>query len=407
MGSSPMGKGRQRVGDLKPGWKRVKFGEVVRLGKERCTDPAADGITRYIGLEHLEPGDLRIRSWGDIAEGTTFTSRVRPGQVLFGKRRAYQRKVAVADFDAVCSGDIYVFESIDSKRLLPELLPFLCQTDAFFDHAVGTSAGSLSPRTNWTSLAEYKFALPPPEEQRRLVQHLSAWTYLAEAEGEACVAATRIKRSLLVETFRPDRGTRDVFPAHWITVPIGEAGDCQLGQQRHPMFESGSNVRPYLRVANVMDGAIDFSNVLSMHFPEDSICKFELAPGDILLNEGQSAELVGRSAVFRGELPGACFQKTLLRFRCGPGLLPEFAQAFFQHMLYTGQFARVAVQTTSMAHLTGVRFAKLPIPVPPLQEQRVIVERLAQVDVAQRLLAERRRIASENARCAASQMVGA
>lgn len=87
-------------------WKRVKFGEVVRLNKETCKDPASERIERVIGLEHLEPGDLRVRSWGDVAAGTTFTNRVRPGQVLFGKRRAYQRKVAVADFDAICSGDI-------------------------------------------------------------------------------------------------------------------------------------------------------------------------------------------------------------------------------------------------------------------------------------------------------------
>lgn len=113
--------------ELKPGWQRVKFGDVVRLNKETCTDPEAEGIERVIGLEHLEPGGLRIRSWADAGDGTTFTNRVRTAQVLFGKRRAYQRKVAVADFDAVCSGDIYVFESADSKRLLPELLPFICQ----------------------------------------------------------------------------------------------------------------------------------------------------------------------------------------------------------------------------------------------------------------------------------------
>jgi hypothetical protein len=78
----------------------VKFGEVVRLHKETCKDPVSAGIERVIGLEHLEPGDLRVRSWGEVADGTTFTNRVRPGQVLFGKRRAYQRKVAVAEFDA-------------------------------------------------------------------------------------------------------------------------------------------------------------------------------------------------------------------------------------------------------------------------------------------------------------------
>ena len=81
-------------------------------------DPEADGFERYIGLEHLEPSDLKVRSWGEIADGVTFTSVFRPGQVLFGKRRAYQRKVAVADFSGVCSGDIYVLEP-KGDQLLP------------------------------------------------------------------------------------------------------------------------------------------------------------------------------------------------------------------------------------------------------------------------------------------------
>lgn len=157
---------------LKPGWRRVKFGDVVRLSKARSQDPLADGIERYVGLEHLEPGDLRIRSWGSVADGVTFTSVFQPGQVLFGKRRAYQRKVAVADFSGVCSGDIYVLETKDAEVLLPELLPFICQTDAFFEHAVGTSAGSLSPRTNWTSLKDFEFLLPPMQEQVRVAKLL-------------------------------------------------------------------------------------------------------------------------------------------------------------------------------------------------------------------------------------------
>lgn len=157
---------------LKADWRTVKFGDVVKLSKARSQNPLADGIERYVGLEHLEPGDLRVRSWGDVADGTTFTNIFKPGQVLFGKRRAYQRKVAVADFTGVCSGDIYVFETQDPSVLLPELLPFICQTDAFFDHAVGTSAGSLSPRTNWTSLGDFEFQLPTTSEQSKLLQLL-------------------------------------------------------------------------------------------------------------------------------------------------------------------------------------------------------------------------------------------
>jgi type I restriction enzyme S subunit len=158
---------------IRDGWRHVAFGDVVRLSRERSSDPEGDGFQRYVGLEHMDPGELRVRRWGDVSEGTTFTSVFRAGQVLLGKRRAYQRKVSLADFDGVCSGDIYVLEA-KKEHLLPELLPFICETDGFFEHAVRTSAGSLSPRTNWESLASYKFALPPLEDQRRMTAALAA-----------------------------------------------------------------------------------------------------------------------------------------------------------------------------------------------------------------------------------------
>ena len=67
-------------------WRRVKFGDVMQLSKARCADPLAEGYERHVGLENLEPGDLRIRSCGYVADGATFTNVFQPGQVLFGKR---------------------------------------------------------------------------------------------------------------------------------------------------------------------------------------------------------------------------------------------------------------------------------------------------------------------------------
>lgn len=66
----------------KANWRKVKFGEVVRLSKTRCQDPLAEGVERFFGLEHLEPGDLRIRRWGSVADGVTFTSVFKPGKGL-------------------------------------------------------------------------------------------------------------------------------------------------------------------------------------------------------------------------------------------------------------------------------------------------------------------------------------
>lgn len=366
---------------LKAGWRRVRFGDVVRLNRDRSKDPAADGLTRAVGLEHIDPEDLTVRRWGDSAE-KTFTNRFRPGQVLFGKRRAYQRKVAVADFEGVCSGDIYVFEPKDPSVLLPELLPFICQTEAFFAHAVGTSAGSLSPRTNWKSLAVYEFALPPLAEQRRLVRVLALVQARFESAQTVASTAESLRRSFLIRTFRPNRGKKDHFPDDWRYVLVTEAGEVQVGQRRAPSYRSGKNIRPYLRAANVLDGRLRLHEVLTQNFPTKHLDKTELQSGDILLCEGQSLEFVGRSAIFRGEIDGCCVQNTLIRFRCRRPLLPEFAQAYFQHCLYSGQFARYAVQTTSMAHLTVERFRKMKMPVAPSVQQAAVVQQLSAIESA-------------------------
>lgn len=131
---------------LPEGWRRVRFGDVVRNVDVAERNPLENGLERYVGLEHLDPESLHIKRWGLIEEGTSFTRKFIEGQVLFGKRRAYQRKAAVAEFDGICSGDILVFEP-KGDDLIPELLPFIVQSDGFFEKALGTSAGSLSPRT--------------------------------------------------------------------------------------------------------------------------------------------------------------------------------------------------------------------------------------------------------------------
>jgi len=376
---------------LKSGWVLVAFGDVVRQVKDRV-DPEKTDLERYVAGEHMDTDDLRIRRWGLIGDGylgPAFHMRFKPGHVLYGSRRTYLRKVAVAHFEGITANTTFVLESKNSKLLLPELLPFIMQTESFHEHSTKQSKGSVNPYVNFSDLAWYEFALPPLEEQRKIAEALGAFENTIEAHRRLEQNADKLRRSQLLDTFRPKRGSQDSFPQHWNISKASEVGNVQLGQQRHPKFANGTNMRPYLRVANVFDGWINFDDLEAMHFPKRDLGKFELLSGDILLNEGQSTELVGRSAIYRGELSGCCFQKTLLRFRCGPSLLPEFAHAFFQHCLYTGQFARMVVQTTSMAHLTAVRFKELAVPVPPIDEQRRLSERIHGLNTASTIIGER------------------
>lgn len=162
-------------------WKKYRFDEVCRQVNEATKDPYAEGLDHVIGLEHIEPNNLHIIQWDTLEKETTFTRKFRKGQVLFGRRRAYQRKVAYAEFDGICSGDILVFEA-NEDVLLPELLPFLIQSEGFFQKALATSAGSLSPRTKFKELADYEFLLPPKAEQKRLAELLWAADEVVEKE---------------------------------------------------------------------------------------------------------------------------------------------------------------------------------------------------------------------------------
>jgi type I restriction enzyme, S subunit len=215
-------------------WQTVRFGDVVRAVRETEHDPLANGITRYVGLADLDPDSIQLKRWGDIAaDNTTFTRLFRKGQMLFARRRAYQRKAAVAPFDGICSGDIIVMEAKPDK-LLPELLPFLIHTDGFFDYAIQTSAGSLSPRTKWSHLAKYEFALPPLAEQRRIAEVLWAQE-TANKKWRKCLVEQEItKRAVMYQLFQHE--VKD-------TLPLGNVGTWMSGgtpSRQNQKFWSGS-----------------------------------------------------------------------------------------------------------------------------------------------------------------------
>ena len=162
------------------------------------------------------------------------------------------------------------------------------------------------------------------------------------------------------------------LPRDWRWVRVEDIAEIRLGRQRSPEHESGPYMRPYLRVANVLEGRIDTSSVLEMNFTPEEYEIYSLRPGDILLNDGQSPELVGRPAIYRGEVPGACFQNHIIRFRAGPIVDPDYAILVFRAYLHSGRFRSVARWTTNIATLSLKRFSSMPFPLPPLAIQRAI-----------------------------------
>ncbi|MCW5250518.1 restriction endonuclease subunit S [Streptomyces sp. SHP 1-2] len=154
--------------------------------------------------------------------------------------------------------------------------------------------------------------------------------------------------------------------------PVRTVGSVRMGKQLSPSSVSYGEQFPYLRVANVLADRIDTSDVKAMHFTERERAMFQLMPGDVLLNEGQSIELVGRSAIFRDSDQPMYFQNTLIRFRPDADVLSEYAQVIFTRWLRDGEFAKIAKQTTSIAHLGADRFAGMMFPHCSLADQETV-----------------------------------
>lgn len=168
-----------------------------------------------------------------------------------------------------------------------------------------------------------------------------------------------------------------LLPTSWSWAHVQDVGEVDLGRQRSPKYHNGDNMKPYLRVANVFEDRIDTSDVMEMHFEPEAFERSRLVVGDILLNEGQTPELLGRPAMYRGDPPDVAFTNSLLRFRAGTGIEPEWALLVFRRHMHSGRFTRESRITTNIAHLSAARFKFVEFPVPPAEEQRRIVDEFA------------------------------
>ncbi len=368
----------------KAGWTRMRFDQIATQINDRVDNPAEAGVERYVGLEHLDPDSLRIRRWGEPTDVESTKLRFQPGDIIFGKRRVYQRKVAVADFEGICSAHAMVLRG-KTGAVLPEFLPFFMQSDLFMERALSISVGSLSPTINWKVLAAEEFLLPPIQEQARLVEYFQSFESVTQSLQNLKRASEQAFRSACI-TFGHELLLDVTLPR----LRLEEAGELILGRQRSPDYQSGQHTKPYLRVANVFDGFITTDDVLEMDFDERDFAKYVLKNGDILLNEGQSRELVGRSAIFRDEVRDCCFQNTLIRFR-SEMLLPEFAHSFFRFMLYSGKFVEISSQTSSIAHVGLSRLKSVEIVVPNMADQRNWIRHISALDEKSLAVSARRR----------------
>ena len=272
--------------------KSFKFGEIAFNISERV-EPKNTDAEIYVGLEHLDPDSIHIRRTGvpSDVEGTKL--KVYKGDIIFGKRRAYQRKAAIAHFDGICSAHSMVLRA-NPETIEPDLFPFFIHSDIFMNRAVDISEGSLSPTIKWRTLSEQEFCLPSRPIQKKLAELLWAIDDVSE-KNHKIAEAINIYKSVFLKRLLSNGSGKE--------LRLGDMGELVRGVGYKPDdvgMEYSNTHLPILRSNNIQNGKIKFSNLYFIS--KNRINEYQiLKEGDIVIcMSNGSKELVGKTAEFNG-----------------------------------------------------------------------------------------------------------
>ena len=344
---------------------RVCLGDVAQEVKQKA--PLGQELPTG-GLEHLDSDEVELSRWGENAE-TTFTKGFSRGQVLFGRRRAYLHKAAVAPFDGICSGDITVIAA--KGGLSSRLLPFIIQNDRLFEHAVKNSAGSLSPRVKWQSLSQFEFELPATNKQEELADILWTAQKVRRNYRKLIEACDDIVKSQFADAVR----SADNPPYVQLDDLVQPGRPITYG-----IVKPGGNVEggvPVIKVKDYPDGTIDESDLLyASPAIEEKYARSRLNPRDLLFSIRGS---VGRMAFVPDSLANANLTQDTARLSLREELDPEYVRGVLRlpEVSYWIQhhIKGVAVQGINLHDLRALK-----IPVLPEAEQRSLGRFVVSVD---------------------------
>lgn len=396
--------------DLPEGWRLVPLGLATKPSSEK-TDPSSVPDATYIGLEHIESHTRRILHCGKGLHVKSAKAVFRTGDVLYGKLRPYLNKVTVAPFDGIASTDILVFP--ESPDVLSEYLARIMNSLWFVEQAHHGSAGMELPRTSWAALKDIKIPLPPESEQRQIIQLLDQVDQRRDAAATRLTKARHIlasfRRAVLMAAcsghltgdwreshpnvlpvdinkiaarhhgrMRRQESPIDFempdLPESYVVAPIGAAAvTIEYGTSRRA--DGGIGDVPVLRMGNIQDGSLNLSD-LKYLTRDNEVERLLLRDGDLLFNRTNSPELVGKSAVWRGS-QSATFASYLIRVRFHEeAAIPEFVNYWINSAWGRIWARQVKTDGVSQSNINGTKLGAMPVPLPPVEEQREIVRRV-------------------------------
>ena len=360
---------------LKPGWKMVKFGDVAQNVAVRV-DPADAKTDVYVGLEHLDPSTIHLRQWGHPTDVTGQKLAFKKGDVIFGRRRAYQRKLAVAEFDGICSAHAMVVRA-KPKMILPKFLPFFLQSDMFMERAIEISVGSLSPTINWKTLKVQEFPLPPIDEQKRVAEILWAADEALEQFSNASEKLQQTRETYL-------RGLSSNGAAKkWTVIKLSKCFEIVSGQV-DPKEE------PYRSMPLVAPNHIEQNTgrLICIETARDQNAisgKYLFQSGDVVYSKIRP----NLRKAFIAEFDGLCSADMYALRPLPDRIMTRFLLSILLGEHFTS-FALTRCVRTGIPKLNRQELSEYELPLPTIEDQKQISSHLEAIDAEEQKLIRHR-----------------
>lgn len=348
----------------------VKFGDICREVKLSTKNPFVDGYDRFIGLEHLDSGSLKIKRWGVISDDNpSFTRVFKKGHLLFGKRRPYLKKAAIAEFDGICSSDIIVIEP-KNEMLRTDFFPYIFLYESIWNKAINTSSGSLSPRTKFKSLESLTLSLPASNRQKKLAYILGGITRNQSIIEELLSALKRVKKCIVEKFNRGEYSNSKIFkesligriPSNWEAKTLGS------------LFNNKDNLRIPVKSSDrsKIQGNIPYYGASGIIDYVDKVIFNE----DLLLLSEDGANLVERKTPVAFKVSGPCFVNNHAHVYGDKGIYEiELAVELIENMDLSNYITGTAQPKLNKAKADGIF-----LPVPPENERKIILEQLGNIN---------------------------
>lgn len=325
---------------------KYRFEQIAINSTEKKKPTEEDRFT-YLGLEHLDSGSLRVTRFGSDVAPIGEKLVMHEGDVLFGKRRAYQKKVAIAPFDGIFSAHGMVLrprEDVIDK----DFFPLFISSDYFLDAAIKISVGSLSPTINWRDLRNLEFNLPPLEEQRKLAKVLWAMNNTMEAYKKLIKATEDLVKSQFIALFG------DPFKNEkcWKLIPLSDVADIRIGPfgsllHKEDYIQGGHAL---VNPSHIVDGTICPDPSLTVSDAKyQELSAYHLKIGDIVL---------GR----RGEM-GRCAVVTVDGLLCGTGSMIVRPNAKMKPYFLSNILSSLSYKQVIESKSVGVTMMNINVPI--------------------------------------------